>query len=186
MMGQIEVSNDLALLVSAGSRKYFQPHRRVFAIWGVAILVAGFGTEAMARLGVVRYIPALWLFLVASALTVSVAISRRIKRDTGVNPALLAYHVALWLGGTCCVLTLFLIGAIGAVYQLKYLPALSFPVIALCSLVSGTLFRSRAFYVASACFFLAAIPAVAFPERGALIQAILMGGGLIFLGARHG
>lgn len=185
-MAHREVSEDLALLVSAGSRRYFQPHRRVFALWGVTILIAGLGTEAMARLGAVRHIPVLWLSLVAVALAVSVAISRRIKRKTGVKPALLSYHVALWLGGTCCVLALFLVGAVGAVYPLEYLPALSFPVIALCSLVSGALFRSRAFYVASACFFLATVPAVAFPGRGALIQAILMGGGLIFLGARHG
>jgi hypothetical protein len=179
------IPEELGKLIATGSRRHFQAYRRVFLVWGIALPMAGIGAEILARFSAERWIPALWFALVATGIVVSIIASRRIQRRTGVRPALLSYHAALWLGGTGCVLALFLIGALGKVFPLEYLPALSLPVIALCALVSGALFRSIGLYAASACFFLGSVPAVIFPARGSLIQAALMGCALLFLGARR-
>jgi hypothetical protein len=176
---------DLRRLIATGSRRHFEPYRKMFLIWGIILPIAGGGSELLARLGESGSIPFLWLALVALSTAISIIASRRIQLRTGVKPALLGYHTTLWLGGSGCIVALFIIGALGGVFPLVYLPALSLPVISLCALVSGALFRSRDLYTASACFLLGAVPAVIFPERGSLIQAALLGVALIVLGSRR-
>jgi len=178
-------AEELGRLLAMGARRHFEPYRKLFLIWGILLPIAGGGSELFARIGKEGWIPALWLSLVALGMAISVIASRRIQRRSGVRPALLGYHIALWLGCSGCIISLYLIGALGDVFPLAYLPALSLPVIALCALVSGALFRSRGLYAASACLLTGAVPAVIFPERGSLIQAALLGIALIILGSRR-
>ncbi len=185
MEGRSMEPEELGRLLASGSRRHFEPYRRVFLVWGVVAPAAGFGATLMALFGAERWIPAVWIALAAVGVAISMTASRRIERRTGVRPALLGYLAALWVGGTACIVALALIGALGKVFGLEYLPALSLPVIALCALVSGSLFRSRWLYAASACLLLGAVPAAAFPAAGSLIQGGLIGAVSIAIGARR-
>ncbi len=178
-------TDELKRLLATGSKRHFEPYRKVFLVWGILLPIAGGGSEILTRYGKAGAISVLWIALVALGIAISIFASRRIQRSTGVRPALLGYHAALWLGCSGCIVSLYLIGALGKVFPLAYLPALSLPVIALCALVSGSLFRSRGLYAAAACFLAGAAPAVIFPEWGSLIQSALAGCALIILGSRR-
>ena len=171
--------------VASRSRRYFLPHKRIFLLWGLIQIAAGGGSQLLLVNGMSRWIASLWLSLVAIGVVVSRWLSRRLQAKSGVRPALLGYFVPLWMGGIVVIVSFFLLSAFANVFHLQYLVALSFPVIALCTLVSASLFQSRTLYGMAAVFFLAMIPAVLFTGYAFLIQAGLMGGGLILLGAKR-
>ena len=171
--------------VASRSRRYFLPHKKIFLLWGLIQVAAGCGSQLMLVLGKSRWIAPLWLSLVAVGILASRMLSRRLQAKSGVKPALLGYFVPLWIGGTGGIVSFCALSALCGAFGMEYLVALGFPVIALCTLVSASLFQSRTLYAMSAVFLAAALPAALFPERSLLIQAFLMGGGLILLGIKR-
>ena len=171
--------------VASRSRRYFLPHRKIFLLWGAIQIAAGGGSQLLLVNGMSRWIAGLWLSLVAFGVVMSRSISHRLQATSGVKPALLGYFVPLWLGGTGVIISFFLLSVFVDAFSIKYLIALSFPVLALCILVSATLFQSRTLYTMAAVFLLAMLPAALFTEYALLIQASVLGGGLILLGVKR-
>lgn len=187
-MKDLESADDIRTILgdaASRSRRFFLPYRKIFILWGIIQIVAGCGSHLLLILGRDRWIAPLWLSLVAFGILASRLLSRRLQTRSGVKPALLGYFVPLWTGGSGVIVTFFILSAAFGSFEMQYLVALSLPVLALCSLVSGSLFRSRTLYALSAAFLAAAIPCAVFPEWALLVQAILLGGGLVLLGIKR-
>lgn len=184
-MKDLESSDDIRTIlgdVASRSRRYFLAYRKIFILWGIIQIAAGCGSHLLLSLGRDGWIAPLWLSLVAVGILASRLLSRRLQEKSGVKPALLRYFVPLWIGGSGVIVAFFVLSAAFGAFEMQYLVALSLPVLALCSLVSGSLFQSRTLYALAAAFLAAAIPSAVFPEWALLVQAVLLGGGLLLLG----
>jgi hypothetical protein len=165
--------------------RHLAPYRKTFTLWGLILLLAGGTSQLLLHLGRSVWIPLVWFILVAAAIAGSVLMARRIKNATGIYPVILRYFVLLWMGHSAVIFTFFLAGWLGGVFDLKFLPALSFPVLALCTLVTAGFMKARSGYVAAGIFLLATIPAILFTQWGLLLQAVLVGGCLLVIGSRN-
>ncbi|MBN2440635.1 MAG: hypothetical protein JXJ04_04800 [Spirochaetales bacterium] len=164
-----------------------QAYRKIFLIWGLIILLNGTGSQLLVNFSRIELIPFLWLTTIAAGFILSFLIGREIRKKQQINPSLMKYMVMLWLGGTAVISMFFGINFLSPVFSLAYLPAFTFPVIALCTLVTAALLQSTLGYIFAGLFFTAAIPAALFPNYSLILEALLMGGGLLVLGlVRHG
>lgn len=168
------------MVLNAGEK--FRSYRFLFLLWGIVILFDASISQMMVSLRRVALIPFVWVPTIVFALILSSGVAKSIRAKNRINPLLSRYLAALWFGGIAVVAALFAVTLAVPMYPLMYLPALSFPIVGLCSLGSAVLFKSRLGYVLSGLFFAALLPAAMFPQQALLLQAVLMGGGLLLLG----
>lgn len=178
------VRNNIAFLreLSGELRSHFDPHRKIFILWGMLIASASLLSQLLLTLEKSGILPYIWITAVLCGFLISRFLSRGIISRQQVRPALLRYLVVLWAGGSAVIFLYFLIACFFNAVSLQYFAVLMFPVIALCILVTGAFFKSAAAYVISAVFLLAAVPAVLFPEFSMILTAVVMGGGILVFG----
>jgi hypothetical protein len=168
------------LVQSSGEK--IRAYRKIFLVWGAVILFDAVLSQILVNIDMAGSIPLVWIPTLALGILLSRTVAKTIREETKINPLLLRYLAALWFGGIAVVVAFFAITTVVPMFSLMYLPALSFPIMGLCAFGSAVLFKSRLGYVLSILFFVALLPAALFPHHALLLQAILMGGGLLVLG----
>ncbi len=181
---QIHADLDFIRQLTADLRCHFAPYRRIFILWGLFLFIAASLSQVAVYINRSGYIAPIWLLFLFCGFAASALLSRQIRKTEHVTPAMLRQLILLWAGGSALIFIFFLLSFILHIFDLQYIVCLSFPVIALCTLVSASLFNSTTAYIISFVLFLATLPSSLFPEWGFAFQAVIMGGGILLTGIK--